>query len=217
MKGIFTIIIISFSSLLTAQQLFDNDNRLSLQLGIDPSTLVSLKYEKNLKDFIFSRDLYPYVAVTFAPSKDPFKRMEYKIGERLPIVSYYGFQCIKDINLSYGRVETENFISKKIAFEIDLALGKYWNRGYIAATLSYEKIMMTSLNHSSYYKNRFYADAQDGWYKNSGGSIQIGLEYGLKVSKNVDMFMEFKIPRTAKWRAYMGSPAHMNIGFGLKL
>lgn len=217
MKIIFLLIFSALPLSALCQQLFDSKSRVTVQGGIDPATLITFRYEHRIKEAIFKKESYPFAEFSSSLTRFGIKNSEIKLGQRLPVWNNSRIKLISGLNTSFGKVETINFDSKKIALEGDISLGPFWKRGFLAVTTSYEKILATKLEHTQYYRDRFYDHAKDGWYKSSGGSFQFGLEGGVVIKNTIDVYIELKIPTTEKFNSVMGSPGHVNFGVSYRL
>lgn len=216
MKTIYIFLFITIPFYGFSQQLFDSNSRITIQGGIDPATMVTLRYERHLRNTFLNRDIYPYAEFSSTLTRFGVKNSELKLGQRMPIWNYRSIQFISGLNTSFANAETINFDSKRFALEGDIALGYFWKKSFLALTTSYEKILITEINHSQYYRDRFYSDAKSGWYKGGGGTFQFGLEGGVCIKNRVDIYMELKIPFTEQFNALMGSPGHLNVGVGYR-
>jgi hypothetical protein len=216
MKKICMLIVLVLPLFTKGQALFNTNQRLTLQTGIDPALLITFRYERRLENVLLQKDLYPVAEFSSSLSLPGIKKSEFKIGNRLPVWRNQKLGLITGLHASYGQVETLNFDSKKLALDADVAFGFYSNKRFLAFTASYEKILANQLIHSPYYRDRFYPDAADGWYKGSGGTIQLGIEAGLLIKNSIDLYTEIKIPMTEKLRGLMGSPGHVNLGVGYR-
>lgn len=192
----------------------DFNNRAYTRIGIEPATLITFGYERQFRLSFINKDI-----VTFAElgtSLANIENNELKIGGVLSLLKTGNFQLFSNLNFSTGRLSSKNFDSKKFAGAIELAFGLYKPQWFAAFTAEYEKIFLTRLNHSDFYRNTYYEDAVDGWYKGSGGMFQFGIEGGYTFMKRIDAHVELKLPFTEKFNSYGGSPMHVNLGIGYK-
>ena len=217
MKHLLIIIIILSPFYSFSQDLFNSKNRITILGGIDPATILTLRYERKIDSAFFQRKLFPFIEYSTSMTQIGLTQGEIKVGQRLESWNNKSLKLITGLNTSYGKTSSLNFDSQKIAMEIDFAFGFYRKRGFFALTTSFEKILATRLKHSDQYRERFYSDAKDAWYKGGGGSLQMGAEGGIAIKNILEIFLEFKIPRTEKLRPMMGSPAHANIGFAYRI
>lgn len=216
MKKLQILILVLLSLGSQAQHIFDTDQRLTTQVGIDPATMWTLTYERRLSEVIKQTDLYPNISYRISLPRPDFANSTLVLGGRLPVLRWNKMQMIGGFSSSFGSVATQNFESQKFSIATDLAVGYYGTQGFIAVTAAYDRILSTQLVHSEYYRARFYSDARDGWYKGSGGSFQFGIEGGIVIIDRIDVFTEIKIPSTERLNSMMGSPGHVNFGVGYR-
>jgi len=203
---------------LSAQSIINNDpdikNRVYLRAGIEPATMLTLGYERKFHLSFLAQDL-----VTFAEygvSVANLKNADFKAGGILPVFQRRNFMIINNLNVSAGALSAKNFDSNRFAIADELAFGIYKPKWFVAMTAEYEKIVFTRIEHRDFYRETYYEDAVDGWYKGAGGMFQFGIETGRTFAGRYDVHLEFKMPFTEQFNAYGGSPAHMNIGLGYR-
>ncbi|MGW8316223.1 MAG: hypothetical protein ACWGNV_11525 [Bacteroidales bacterium] len=213
-----TIVWLFTISQLSAQLVISNDpdinNRIYLRAGIEPATMLTLGYERKFDLSFLSRDLVTYAEYGVSVAK--LKNAELKGGFILPVFERNAFKILNDFNLSAGNLSTKHFDSKKFAVADELAFGIYKQKWYVAATAEYEKIVINRIDHTDFYRETYFEDAVDGWYKGAGGMFQFGIETGRTFARRYDVHLEFKIPFTEQFNAYGGSPAHVNLGLGYR-
>lgn len=203
---------------LSAQAIINNDpdfnNRAYLKAGIEPATMLTLGYERKFDLHSLPQNLVAYAE--YGVSVANLKNAELKAGGILPVFQRRNFMIINDLNVSAGSLSAKNFDSNKFALADEMAIGIYKPLWFFALTAEYEKILLTRLEHSDFYRETYYEDAVDGWYKGSGGMFQFGFETGRTFARRYDVHMEFKLPLTGQFNAYGGSPAHLNLGLGFR-
>ena len=97
-----------------------------------------------------------------------------------------------------------------------MAFGIYSEKRFVAFTAEYENIFLNKIEHSDFYKETYFEDVVDGWYKGAGGRFQFGVEGGVTVKKKLDAHLEVKLPFTEKFDSYRGSPMHVNLGIAYR-
>jgi hypothetical protein len=218
--NIITLAIVCLFSInqLTGQAILNNDpafnNRAYLRAGIEPATMLTLGYERKFELQSLPQNLVAYAE--YGVSVANLKNAEIKAGGILPIFQRRNFMIVNKLNVSAGSLSAKNFDSKKFALADEMAFGIYRPLWFFALTAEYEKILLTRLEHSDFYRETYYEDALDGWYKGSGGMFQFGFETGISFARRYDVHLEFKIPMTGQFNAYGGSPAHLNVGLGYR-
>ena len=222
MKNIKTIII-AIAMLFTLNQLsgqtiINNDpsvkNRVYLRTGIEPATMLTLGYERKFDVGFLKQKIVGYAE--FGSSVANFNNNDFKIGGILPIFEKGNFKIVNNLNVSAGSMSAKNFDSKKFAAADEVAFGLYGQKRFIAFTAEYEKIFLNKIEHSEFYKNTYYENAVDGWYKGGGGIFQFGIEGGFTIKQKIDVYSELKLPSTEKLNSYGGSPMHLNLGIAYR-
>lgn len=192
----------------------ENKNRFYLKTGIEPTTKISGIYEHKTQINILENDLVLFIETSFFNFKTSLEDSEVKIGGILPYQISGNIMLVNNFNTSIGAVSTRHFNSKKIAFANELNIGVYKKKWFIGLTVEYEKIVLTHLNHTEFYRKTYYEDAVDGWYKGAGSMIQIGLEGAVVLKDQFELLIELKHPWTGIFTNYYGSPIHANLGIG---
>jgi hypothetical protein len=215
---IFILAIIVAFNQLSAQTTITNNpefnNRAYLRIGIEPATMITFGFERQFNLSFINKDIVTFAEVSSSTSS--FENNEFKIGGLLPILEPGNFKVLGNLNFSTGRLSAKNFDSRKFAAAIKLSFGLYKQKWFAAFTTEYENIFLTKIEHSDFYRDTYYEDAVDGWYKGSGGMFQFGIEGGYTFMKRIDAHVELKLPFTEKFNSYGGSPMHVNLGIGYK-
>ena len=215
---ILTIVCLFTAGQLSAQAIINNDpafkNRAYLRAGIEPATMLTLGYERKFELHSLPQNLVTYAEYGVSVAK--FRNAGLKVGAVLPVFQRRNFMIVNDLNLSAGNLSTKNFDSNKFAIADELAFGIYKPQWFFALTAEYEKILLTRIEHTDFYRETYYEDAVDGWYKGSGGMFQFGFETGRTFARRYDVHLEFKLPLTGQFNTYGGSPAHLNLGLGYR-
>lgn len=81
---------------------------------------------------------------------------------------------------------TDNPVSRMINVGADAQLlaGRYSKRWFAAAEVGFDWALATHIDHSDTYRMSVYADAKDGWYGNTGGTLRAGIQGGISFGGN---------------------------------
>ncbi len=203
---------------LSGQTIINNDpdvyNRVYLRTGIEPATMLTLGYERKFDVGFLNQNIVGYAE--FGSSVANFSNNDFKVGGILPVFGKGKFKIVNNLNLSVGSMSAKNFDSKRFAAADEVAFGIYGEKRFVAFTTEYEKIFLNKIEHTDFYKETYYEDVVDGWYKGAGGRFQIGIEGGFTVKKRLDTHLEVKLPFTEKLNSYGGSPMHVNLGIAYR-
>jgi hypothetical protein len=210
-----TILIIALVAInqVSAQNIMDSSEaggRPYLRIGIEPNTMITFGYQHN-----FSK-VAAYAEWSSSLVRFGWDNSELEIGGLLPILQMGSFRVVNNLHASAGSVETQNFDSAKFAAGDELAVGFYHGSWFFAATGEYEKIYLSHIEHTEFYRKTYYEDAKDGWYGFPGGTFQFGIEGGVTIKKKYDIHLEVKVPYTESFNSYNGSPLHVNLRLGYR-
>lgn len=109
-----------------------------------------------------------------------------KVGVVFTLLKAHHMQIVNRFNLTAGATKNRNFTSQKISLEDNLAIGHYTQNYYFSFASSYEHIVLNHLINSDYYRLTYYEDAVNGWYEGGGGTIQVGLEGGMRINNKLE-------------------------------
>jgi len=192
------------------------ENRAYFRVGIEPTTMITFGYQRNFNVGSLSRNLTSYAEWGTSMYRFGLNNSELRIGGILPVFERGSFKVVSDLNLSAGSVTTQHFDSRKFAVGVEVPIGFYKERWFVATTVEYEKIYLNHIEHTDFYRVTYYEDAEDGWYKGGGGVFQFGIEGGTTIKEKYDIHLEAKVPFTERFNSYRGSPLHVNIGLGYR-
>lgn len=205
---------------LTAQSILFNDttiqNSVYIRTGIEPASMLCFGYQRNLNPDFLKQTITSFAEWNVSAFRLSPKNSEFKIGGITPVFQKRSFKIVNNLNLSAGSLSTRHFDSKKFAFADEIAFGIYKPKWFIAVTAEYEKICLNNIKHTDFYRETYYEDAVDGWYKGAGGMFQFGLEVGRTFYRKCDVHLELKLPFTETFSSYGGSPAHINLEIGYR-
>ena len=214
-KGLILLFTLLISASLNAQTtLRENSTKNAVygHIGINPSTLLTVGYQRYLADSVFNREIIVFSEISSSLFTPGPKDSEIKLGGIISIYEWNKFKIINSLNFSYGSAQSINFDSKKLAVGDELAIGFYGPKSFVATSIEFEHVYLNHLKHSDYFKDTYFSDVKDGWYKGLGGAFQFGIETGFTLKKKVDIHLELKVPFTEKFNSYMGSPFHLTLG-----
>lgn len=193
----------------------DYSQRYLVGTGIDPSWNVSFSYQRivNLNGNTFTA----YGEWEASVVRPGFKNCDGNLGAVISLLRKNNFHVLTDPYFSLGRLETRNFKSLSTLVGNEVSAGFFKVNKYITLLVSYNRILATHLEHSNFYRETFFEDARDAWYRSTGGFFQFGLGGGFTFNSKHDIFIEFKIPVTERFGGFGGSPAHLNLGYGIRI
>jgi len=186
-------------------------NRVYTTVGLDPAFLPTVGYARVLSVFGHHVQLAGDVGIAIAE----FDTRDFRARvQALTSIVQWRSLYLTGSTAVIGR-GTENSIYRGYNFGVDLTgtLGLYRPRWFVAAEFGLDKAVVTRVTHSEWYRTYFYADAKDGWYRNTGGTVHYGLTAGLTVGR-VELLARYGMQRTEKLNE-LTPPMYASIGLGL--
>ena len=215
---IFAMTLLFTLNQLSAQTIINNDpdinNRVYLRTGIEPATMLTLGYERKFEIGFLNQNIVGFAE--FGSSVANLSNNDFKVGGILPVFEKGNFKIVNNLNVSAGSLSAKNFDSNKFAIADEVAFGIYGEKRFVAFTTEYEKIVLNKIEHTDFYKETYYDEVVDGWYKGAGGRFQFGIEGVVTLKKKLDVHLEVKLPFTEKFNNYGGSPMHVNLGIAYR-
>jgi hypothetical protein len=192
-------------------RLDDAPNRVYTTAGLDPALLPTVGYARVISMFGHPVQLAGDLGIAAA-----------ELDTRDFRVQAQAFTSIlrwRTVNLT-GRAAligrgTENSIYRGYNFGLGFTgtLGVYRRRWFVATELGFDKAVVTHVTHSAWYRTYFYAEAKDGWYRDTGGTVHYGLTAGVTVGK-VELLARYGVQRTEQLNDLM-PPMYASVGLGL--
>jgi hypothetical protein len=186
-------------------------NRVYTTVGLDPAFLPTVGYARVLSVFGHPVQLAGDVGIAMAE----FDSRDFRAQvQALTSLVHWRSLYLTGSTTIIGR-GTENTIYRGYNFGVDLTgtLGLYRPRWLVAGEFGLDKALVTRVTHSDWYRTYFYADAKDGWYRDTGGTVHYGLIAGLSVGR-VELLARYGMQRTEKLNE-MTPPMYASIGLGL--
>jgi hypothetical protein len=111
---------------------------------------------------------------------------------------------------------TANSIHRATAVKSDLVLlaGHYARSWFVAAEAGYDRAWLTHVKNTDWYRTYFYADARDGWYGGTEGTLRAGLRGGLRFGR-IEVVARAGVNRTETLRE-LDVPFYATLGAGCR-
>lgn len=181
-----------------------------MQWGLDPAVVTTLGYGRvvTMKNHLFqlSGDL------GFVGEEFDVNDYRARVGVKTSLVRWGDFHVTGSFSaLARG---TENSIYQGFNWGADLTgtAGVYRTRWFAAAEVGKDKAVITNVKFTQWYRDNFYADAQDGWYLDAGGTVRAGLVAGLSLGR-VEVTSRFGFVRTENLED-ASPPVYATMGLG---
>ena len=107
-----------------------------------------------------------------------------RAGALAPIVDGRRWKVIGGAGLLLRGAQNDLGRMTNVGADVAILAGRYAERGFVAAELGFDWAAVTHVAHSDAYRMTVYADARDGWYRNSGGTLRAGLQGGITLGRH---------------------------------
>jgi hypothetical protein len=137
-----------------------------------------------------------------------------RIGASGSVVRWRAVRLVGEGTVSVR--STSNSIYRALGFGAasSWTLGVYRPRWFAGTEAGYDKSVATRIVNSEWYRTNFYPDAQDGWYRNGGGTVHYGVTGGVTVG-SAELMARAGLLRTERFNEMM-PPMYLNLGVGYR-
>lgn len=97
---------------------------------------------------------------------------------RINLYESGSFKLINRVGVSVKTTSNEAFSLAGVGVSEGILFGKFSNKSFFAAELDYQKYLYTYVQYTDWYLTNVYAGARSGWYRDTGGRIQLGITNG---------------------------------------
>ena len=183
----------AFSRLASGQQI------VTAETGLQSGVVTSLGYAAGLRIGAIDRTLMPFAQATMLVARPDLHDWAFRAGSQISLVSRGWFDLSTQLALQLA--ETENSIYRGTALRTDLVLlaGHYGRRWFAVGEAGYDRAWLTYIKNSDYYRTNFYADAKDGWYSGTGGTLHAGAKGGVTIGA-VEVVLRAGVSKTEALR-----------------
>jgi hypothetical protein len=159
----------------------ERPNIVGARTGLDSALVFELDYRRIVE--VLGRT--SAIGVELAAPGAELDASDYRVsaGAAIPLVGGDHWKLIA--HLSPTLRSTENGLNRMLAVGADTRLtgGFYARRWFAAGELGVDWVAASHIRHSDEYRDVVYADAEDGWYRNPGGTLYVGAHAGLSFSR----------------------------------
>ena len=160
----------------------DDRHVLHVGVGVEDAMVASLGYGHVLSPLGHTLVLGGTLDVVSSHASD----WRLRIGAVAPVASYGGWTVgAKTLGIVRNAANDMNTMTN-LGVEASLFGGFYAERWFAAAEVGVDWAAATYIHHTDAYRRLVYADAQDGWYASTGGTLIYGVSGGYSFS-NVDV------------------------------
>lgn len=107
-----------------------------------------------------------------------------RVGALAPIVSHGAWRLIGGAAVVARNGYTDVAQMIDVGGDFALLAGRYSRRWFAAGEVGFDWAIATHLDHTDAYRMLIYADARDGWYRNTGGLLRTGVQGGVSFGKS---------------------------------
>ncbi len=158
----------------------DTNHAVSMSAGLDSSVAMGLGYTYRLKTELWKHDLLLTGRLTLPSGDASLSDNSVHLGFRTTALAHGNFRLQVSAGPLIINQKTKLYSARALGAHATLLPGYQSSRWGLMAELGYEKIFATRLKHSSLYTERFYADAKDGWYRTTAGTLRLGMRGGVR-------------------------------------
>ena len=187
-----------------------NPNRIYATFGLDPAFFPAVGYGRVVS--VFGHRVQVAVDAGFVAAEMDTRDLRARLHLLTSIVKWRSLHLTGSTALIARG--TDNSIYRGYNFGADLtgALGVYRSGWFLAAEFGIDKGGVTHITNSDWYRTYFFPDAQDGWYRDPGGTIHYGLSAGITVGR-AELLARYGQLRTEKFND-LTPPMYASIGLG---
>jgi len=210
---IFLLIIISdlsYSQVINFENIpVDKKNIIQTSFGLNMAVIGDIEYSRVLKfkekTFLISAN------ITLPMGKDFFDDRRFAINISANSFKHKNWEL--PIHFGVFSTFTSNKMSviSTIGTKIAINPGFYKKSWFIASEITYDKFILSYIKNSDYYKETYFLQAKDAWYKNSGGNFHFGIMGG-KTIKNSELNLRIGIITTENFNSIL-VPYYALIGY----
>ena len=160
-------------------RLESGNNRMHLSFGLDPALVTTVGYSRGIT--VGDRAALVDLDIGMVAAEADFKDLRARIGFQTTMWQLGDWRIA-----GRGRLiarSTSNSIFDGAGFSTDLTsyVGFYRQGWFVAGLIGYDRTWVMHIEHSDWYRDNFYEDAVDGWYRGKAGILHGGLTAGIAI------------------------------------
>lgn len=117
------------------------------------------------------------------PIKFDTNDYRFKLGGQTILYSFGRLDCWGVLTFIARGTKNSIHDANSLGVDITFLTGFYCKHWFITGEFGYDRSILTHINHSAWYKTYFYADAKDGWYRNTASHSNYGFRSGFSVKR----------------------------------
>lgn len=116
-----------------------------------------------------------------------------RLGATLPLVERGAWKLLGRLGPTVRGTDTAAAQMTSLGVDARVAGGYFRTRGFVALEAGVDWAATTHITHADAYREQVYPDAQDGWYRATGGTLRAGV-YGGVSFRHVDAVLRVGRP-----------------------
>ena len=147
------------------------ESRVQLTMGIDPAVIPSIGYSR--ASSLFGATAQVSLEGGVVAGKADLGDYRVRMTGQVQLAQYRALRlAVRGAAITRG---TSNDVFRAVNFGADVGAigGLYRRRWFVAAEMGFDKAILTHLTHTRLYRDRYYAEAKDGWYIDNGGTWRL--------------------------------------------
>lgn len=188
----------------------DKKNIIQASIGLNMAVIGHVEYGRVLK---FKEKLFVVSANIIIPMGEKiFDDGKVAINISGNTINYKNWKI--PVHFGFFSTFTSNKMSSisTLGTQISISPGYYKKSWFVGSEITYDKFMLAYIKNSDFYREAYYSEALDGWYKNSGGNLHFGLIGGKTFSNNNEINLRVGIITTEKFNTTL-VPYYALIGY----
>lgn len=196
--------------------LSSSEQRIGLATGMDYSILpIMISYDRGFGILGKKRSLMIGSEVTLPAFALDFNDVRIKLRTMATLSRIKNFEVRAGINpvLVSVKMQTQAIVSIGGDFHVFAGLSnEKWNTGI---EFTYNHMFSSKIKHTDKYRDNVFAEAQDGWYKNTAANIQAGVLVSRRIQK-FDVHTRLGLSKTGEFNSYLFVPTlylHLGVSY----
>lgn len=162
-----------------------------VRTGLDHAFTAQLGYDHVVAPC--DRVLIAGVEITLPWAHPDLGDYQVRLGATTPLVEHGPWKLAGRLGPTVRGAGTAAGRMTALGAELGLSAGYHGDRGFVAAEAAADWAAATHVRHSDAYRDGIYADADDGWYRSTGGTIRAGVHGGVSF-RGVDLVLRVGRP-----------------------
>lgn len=158
----------------------DHPHIVHVGTGLDHAFTAELGYDHVLS--VSDRLLIAGVELATPWAEPDLGDVQLRIGATMPLLERGPWKLSASFAPTVRSADSAAARMISLGADLRLAAGYFARRGFVAAEAGVDWAAATHIRSSDEYRMRIYPDADDGWYRATGGTIRAGLQGGVSFS-----------------------------------